>query len=208
VLGPHNKIIAAAAKRVLQPLGFERKGRSRTWLADHDWWLTVVEFQPSGWSRGSYLNVAAHWLWNESGYLSFDYGGRTEGFEEYVSDVLFGSAAEKLAVAASLAAQELARTFKSIDVTADVLLAHEASLPSRSRGSWPACNAGVALGLAARATDADAMLRSVSDDRVKPSAQRLLSVSADADSFRHEVASLIAGQRTALGLPQLGAPPF
>lgn len=60
--GPHDKIIAEAAKAALRSLGFQRKGRSRTWLADHGWWLTIVEFQPSAWSKGSYLNVAAHWL--------------------------------------------------------------------------------------------------------------------------------------------------
>jgi hypothetical protein len=55
--GTHDRIIADAAKAALGPLGFKRKGRSRTWLADHGWWLTVVEFQPSAWSKGSYLNV-------------------------------------------------------------------------------------------------------------------------------------------------------
>src|SRR5689334_1392764 len=59
----HNAEIAAAAKAVLAPMGFRRKGRSRIWLDDHGWWVGVVEFQPSGWSRGSYLNVAASYLW-------------------------------------------------------------------------------------------------------------------------------------------------
>jgi hypothetical protein len=206
--GPHDKIIAEAAKRVLQPLGFERKDRSRTWLADRDWWLAVVEFQPSSWSKGSYLNVAAHWLWMGTGHLSFDFGGRTEGFEEYLSDVLFGSAAEKLAMAAALAAKRLAETFTSMDATADVLLAHDASLPSRSRGSWSTYSAGVAAGLAHRAADADGMFRSISDDRVRPDAERLLNVLSDDVSFRREVASLVGRQRKALGLQQLGAPVF
>jgi hypothetical protein len=43
----------------------------------------VVEFPPSGWAKGSYLNVAAHWLWIEQDYLSFDYLGRREPFIEY-----------------------------------------------------------------------------------------------------------------------------
>ena len=55
----HNRIIARAAKRRLEPLGCLQKGRSRTWIDDHGWWIGVVEFQPSGWSKGSYLNVGA-----------------------------------------------------------------------------------------------------------------------------------------------------
>ena len=35
--GPHDRIIADAAKAALGPLGFRRKGRSRVWLADHAW---------------------------------------------------------------------------------------------------------------------------------------------------------------------------
>jgi hypothetical protein len=78
----YDACIAEAAKRRLRPIGFLRKGRSRIWLSDHGWWVAVAEFQAGGWKKGSYLNVAAHWLWSSSGHISFDYGGRHGGFEE------------------------------------------------------------------------------------------------------------------------------
>ncbi|WP_352820518.1 DUF4304 domain-containing protein [Mesorhizobium sp. M0898] len=59
----HGRIIASQAKIVLKPAGFQRKGKSRIWIADRGFWLSVVEFQPSSWSKGTYLNVAVHWLW-------------------------------------------------------------------------------------------------------------------------------------------------
>jgi hypothetical protein len=68
----HNRDIATAAKAILRPIGCVQKGRSRTWLDDRGWWVAVVEFQPSGWSKGSYLNVAACFLWAEKDSLSFD----------------------------------------------------------------------------------------------------------------------------------------
>lgn len=71
----HNAEIAAAAKDVLAPIGCVRKGRSRTWLDDHGWWMGVIEFQPSGWSKGGCLNVAASYLWKPTiaqSTLSFD----------------------------------------------------------------------------------------------------------------------------------------
>ena len=61
----HSKIIARVAKETLAPLGLFQKGSSRTWTDDHGWWIVVIEFQPSGFGKGSYLNVGAMWLWHE-----------------------------------------------------------------------------------------------------------------------------------------------
>lgn len=74
---PHAKIINAVAKTYLAPQGFFQKERSRTWLQDNGWFLTVVEFQPSGFSKGTFLNVGMHFLWripSEEPVISFDYG--------------------------------------------------------------------------------------------------------------------------------------
>lgn len=60
----HGRIIAGAAKTALEPLGCKRKGQSRIWYSDQRFWVISVEFQPSGWSKGSYLNVGIKWLWH------------------------------------------------------------------------------------------------------------------------------------------------
>jgi hypothetical protein len=62
----HDRLIAAAAKAALQPIGCQRKGQSRVWYFDQRYWLIAVEFQPSGRSKGSYLNMFVAWLWKES----------------------------------------------------------------------------------------------------------------------------------------------
>jgi hypothetical protein len=49
----HGRLIAAAAKAALAPLGCVRKGQSRVWYSDQRYWVIAVEFQPSGWSKGS-----------------------------------------------------------------------------------------------------------------------------------------------------------
>lgn len=76
----HNKLIAAAAKETLSPLGLKRDGKSRVWYDDHGWWCIVVEFQPSSWSRGTYLNVGVCWLLFEKAHWTFDVGNREKGF--------------------------------------------------------------------------------------------------------------------------------
>jgi hypothetical protein len=100
---PHSKLINAAARERLRPLGLVQEGRSRTWLDDQAWWLGIVEFQPSGWTRGSYLNVGVNWLWNVKDWHSFDFvyrvdePGRGQMFFEYERDEQFAPLACKLA---------------------------------------------------------------------------------------------------------------
>jgi hypothetical protein len=103
---PHTRLLHAAAGEVLSPLGIVQKGRSRTWIDDRGWWLGVIEFQPSSWSRGSHLNVGVNWLWNERDDLAFDVGARVGlplvgEYVEYENDAQFAPLARLLATAAA-----------------------------------------------------------------------------------------------------------
>jgi hypothetical protein len=210
--GAHDKLIANAAKTALQPLGLRRKGQSRLWIGDHGWWLAVVEFQPSGFEKGSYLNVAAHWLWSAKGYISFDLGCGADGgirvadFEAYDADEPFNDAATRLATAAATGVHELVAQLPSITATADLLLDRAGTSPVR--GSWPTYHAGVAAGLAGRADEAATMLSSVTDTRVIDAAQRYIDLAFDSERFRALAISLIASQREALRLPTANAELF
>ena len=82
----HNKIIRKAARTVLGPMGLIQKGQSRTWIDDNGWYFTVVEFQPSAYGKGSYLNVGIHFLWSKHDYLGYSIGGREDGFVEFDGD--------------------------------------------------------------------------------------------------------------------------
>lgn len=79
----HNKLIKQTANAVLKPHGLLQKGTSRIWIDDNGWYLTVVEFQPSSWDKGTYLNVGINYLWNEQECLSFDYGHRVGTFVSF-----------------------------------------------------------------------------------------------------------------------------
>jgi len=206
--GPHDKIVAAAARAALQPIGFRRKGQSRTWIGDQGWWLAVVEFQPSGLQKGSFLNVAAHWLWSASGYISFDlgcgeqWGSRVAGFEAYVSDEQFQPAADRLAARAAREAQDLVASISSIATAADMLIARLDDLPPANRGSWAGYHAGVASGLAGRPYEAAALLQSVTDDRVKEATEPFINALPDAGRFKAAASLLVASQRKMLRLPE------
>jgi hypothetical protein len=209
--GKHDMIIAAVARDALGPLDFHRKGRSRLWLADHGWWVAVVEFQPSRWSKGSYLNVAAHWLWNDGGDISLDHGGRLAEFETYRSDAQFAPAVARLADMARDEAKQLGRRFSSLDRAADVLLHAARSTPTQinNHPAWLDYHAGVASALAGQSADAAEMFASVlarpalQHSIVYLAAQRMAALLADPPELKREVTGLIARRREALGFPVL-----
>jgi hypothetical protein len=59
----HNGLLKRVAAEQLEPLGLYQLGRSRSWVDDHDWWAILVAFGPSGFGRGTYLNVGVSLLW-------------------------------------------------------------------------------------------------------------------------------------------------
>lgn len=91
-MNEHNKIINAVAKNVLALHGLFRQGASRVWLQDNGYYITQVEFQPSSWSKGSYLNVGISFLWESTedlnSVLAFNFGYRVDGisFVDYTGD--------------------------------------------------------------------------------------------------------------------------
>lgn len=199
-MSSHNKLIADVANKILGPLGFRRKGRSRIWLLDHGWWLTVAEFQPSSWAKGSGLNVAAHWLWIEQDHLSFDYLECSETFVEYGSDAQFEREVTRMVQSAAREASRLHQIFTTIEAAATELAAAERELPHEAQGSWAAYHAGMAMALSGRTDDAAVLLNSVRDERVRRALARVEEFLSDPVTLRRTVDKLISEHRSVLGL--------
>jgi hypothetical protein len=204
---PHNRLIAQAAREVLRPAGLTQKGRSRVWFDDHAWWLGVVEFQPSSWSRGTYLNVGVMWLWRPTtDHVYFDLGYRVSdaGFVDYESDEQFLPEARRVAVRAADEIEAFRGRIRGFDDAAEALRR------DAGNASWAAWDRAVALGLAGRRREAAKLFRRVAasrDDRdwwapLKEHATRLRQVVTDDPSaFRQEVGNWVARYREALRLP-------
>ena len=111
----HGKLIAAAAKAALLPLGCRRKGQSRCWFSDERFWYTFIEFQPSAWSRGTYLNVSPIWFFLEP------WGGeaahRLDNYIKFESVEQFAPLIEK---AAELVAAEVVALRAKFHTLADI----------------------------------------------------------------------------------------
>jgi hypothetical protein len=141
----HGKIIASAAKAALVPLGCRRIGQSRLWVSDERSWVIVVEFQPSSFSRGSYLNVSPMWLWRdtEKAVWSFDYGrARVASYVEFQNRDQFTAEASLLARRAAEEIKTLRQLLNSPPAIARCLM------EAADTGSlWTCYHAAVAAGL-------------------------------------------------------------
>jgi hypothetical protein len=138
-------------------MGLFQKGRSRTWLDDRGWWVGVVEFQPSSWARGSYLNVGCMWLWGAKDYISFDEGYRVERFLEFRNEMQFEAQAKSLAERAAL---EVARYRKLFPNVHEVCVHY---LRQKPTGFWPNFHAAVACALAGEGDEARRHFKQVAD---------------------------------------------
>lgn len=95
-----SKIIREICNEDLIPLGVFQKGNSRLYLDDNGYFFTVIEFQPSSWTIGTYLNIGLTFLWNQSNALCFAFSrkpaARYGKFVEYKNEAQFKAELKKL----------------------------------------------------------------------------------------------------------------
>ena len=204
----HSQLLREAARQFLGPLGLRQKGRSRTWLDDNRWWLCIVEFQPSGWSRGSHLNVGCMWLWQETNNLRFDEGYRVENFVAFKNSDQFESVAEKLAKRAAIEVERYRSSFATVSDVADYYMK---KIPAPTpKEFWSNFHAAVACGAVGRASVSRQFFEQVLRDRedldwikaAQTEAAALISVLDDTDRFRHIVREKVIRTRELLKLPK------
>lgn len=117
----HGKLIAAAAKAALSPLGCRRIGQSRTWISDQGAWVIMIEFQPSAWEKGTYLNVWPIWLWLRMGAGDFR-GKRVGDYIPFESAAQFAAEVNNLARLAAYRVNELHLRFRTLAGTLEEML--------------------------------------------------------------------------------------
>lgn len=188
------RLIAAAARGHLRPLGLRQRGRSRLWFDDHGWWLVVVEFQP-GSGPGTYLNVGAMWLWAERDYWAFDEGGRVhwrddgtftseppqgeQGWQQHVNFVKVEQFARDVVPVATAGAGRVAELRAQFPDPAAVAERMTTSTARPGETSlWRAFHGGVAAALSGDAVMADRCLAEVMSTEVLANWQHSLAVQA------------------------------
>jgi hypothetical protein len=169
-----------------------------------------VEFQPSSWDRGSYLNVAAKWLWRPTKYWTFDYSPdsqRASGFQRFVSEKQFSGVALELAHIAADRAARLRHVLATIDLVADRLEA------TATVGGWNLYHAGMSAFLAGRQQKAQALFRELGRptdadgtsgpwlDDLRATAREFAHLAHDPVNMLARIDALVKESRSALRLP-------
>lgn len=194
----HSKILNQAAKEHLKPLGLIQKGQSRVWLDDHDWWVTQVEFQPSGWSKGSYLNVGACWLWDGKEYLSFDVGHRVAGFVEFQNEEQFINKAQDLAQTAVNEVLKYRRQFLTVDMVYQYYLKN--GIP---KNIWSYYHFAIAAGLIGKSKESLQFFQEIQNEKLtydwikslQTGVKSLMELVKEIDKFRQRIESEVFNAR-------------
>jgi hypothetical protein len=110
----HNKLLKKIAKERLKPYEIVQQGQSRTFLYDRGWFTIVIEFQPSSWSKGTYLNIGVDFNFYPRDYFAFGYGYREKGFEEFKDEEQFNKLVNELCELTIKRVQELEQKFTDL----------------------------------------------------------------------------------------------
>jgi hypothetical protein len=139
-----NRLMRDAGRSHLTPVGVQPMSRSaRRWTADRGWWLINVEFQPSGYSVGSYLNVGLQHLWIPRDHRVFEYSSRQpiEGYGQFAD--LSGDEASAARAADALARSACAACEAWLSRLAEDRVHYE-WLTASTGDVWDAVNAAFA----------------------------------------------------------------
>jgi Domain of unknown function (DUF4304) len=117
----HNKLIKKIAKERLKPHGIFQQGKSRTFLYDNGWYIIVIEFQPSSWSKGTFLNIGVDFNFYPRDYLAFSYGYREKDFVELKTQQHFESVIHQMCDLILLKVNELNYKFRDIGSSINTL---------------------------------------------------------------------------------------
>lgn len=110
----HNKLLKKIAKDRLKLYGIVQKGQSRSFHCDKGWITFMIEFQPSSWSKGSYLNVGLDFHFYPREHFAYSYVNRVSDFIEFTDEEQFVKAVNELCDKAIKHFQLLERKFKDI----------------------------------------------------------------------------------------------
>jgi hypothetical protein len=180
-------------------------------------------FQPSGFSKGSSLNVAVSWFWYPRDLWSFDASCRqTPAYADFHSEDQFRRAIELLVDQAVDAIEVYRSCYGTLHAAYETqsridasLTAPDEILEGRPRpGSWPELNLGILAGLNGEAEEARKLLRRVVDEEIGyewQAAQRAYCEKAidridDVVALRAWIEACIAACREMRGLPPLEGP--
>jgi hypothetical protein len=201
----HNKLLKKIAKNRLKPYGAIQKGNSRIFLCDNGWYVIVIEFQPSSWDKGSYLNIGVDLNFYPRNYLAFSYGSREKGFTGVNNEKQFIEVVDNYCNHVIEKIQKFREEFKDISTA---IASIERINPD---DPWHYFDLAILYGLNGQAQKADSFLRKLMEQRCKfdyenerqKLASEMFELLTDNEKFVIHAKTLIANSRQLKKLPAL-----
>ena len=199
-ISPHQKIINTIVREAFKPIGVKRKGQSRIWLDDNGLWTTVIEFQPSRWTKGTSLNIAVCFQWYPKEYYSFDVRFFREiKFVKFESEEQFKHQVQVLVDEAKPIILQIRNLFSDTKS----LKEHVINELNENSSIWSKYNRGMACLISGDVDQAIQFFQQVTDDiedrewakEVKDIAQKLLKVLASEENYFPFIESLVNKSR-------------
>jgi len=200
----HGRIIAAAAKAALLPLGCKRIGQSRCWISDERSWIIFVAFEPSSWEKGTYLKIWPRWLWLRRGHGNTNMEDRVGNFIPFKSAEQFTPLVEDLAAQAAARIIELRTQFQTLS---DV---HNFFMSRVTSEGYPAYRAAIASALMGDFETARQLLDRLNrwppfgfewQTKLKSEARALAKLTHEPARFLATIGTTVKQLRKELGLP-------
>jgi tetratricopeptide (TPR) repeat protein len=165
-----------------------------------------VGFDPSAWSRGSYLEVAVQWLWHRQSGFCYEFGKREGAFVPFKSPEQFEPEARRFAALAAYRVNEYRMAFSELEQH-QVVLGRD---PALLKNNYFPHHIGVSYGLLGRPDEAhDFLSRALIADpfaewhhRWNEHVRQLIALLPDTAAFRARVTEVVHDQRAALKLPE------
>ena len=157
------KLIKRIAKEKFSGLGLKQKGQSRLWYFLGDYYLILIEFQPSSWDNGTYLNVGLDFNWYPKDYFAFEFGYRLSDFKKSTDEKQFEIELQQLCDLA------IDKFIKFKDILSDNKSAADKLLKFHKdkTNDWEKFNIGVLFGLGGQKEKSIQYLKTVTGDQYK-----------------------------------------
>ena len=200
----HNKLLKKIAKDRLKPCGIIQKGSSRTFLYDNGWYIIIIEFQPSSWDKGSYLNIGVDLNFYPRNHLAFSYGYREKGFDGADNEKQFTEIVNTYCDHVIEKVQKLKEKFKDVPTAVK-------SIGKYPDDPWHYFDLGILYGLNGRIQKADSSLTKLIKQKCnfdyeferQKLAIEILELLTDNEKFNGRVQALITQSRQLKKLPTL-----
>ena len=156
----HNKLLKKIAKARFKQTDIRQEGQSRTFLQDNFWFTTLIEFQPSGYDKGTFLNIGADFNFYPRDHFAFSYGYREKEFIKFESESQFENAVNNLCDLTLKRTLEIQSQLETYAKTAIIL--KETFNPTNG---WQNFNLGIITGLSGDKTNAKILLETVVSEK-------------------------------------------